>query len=82
MQGLLIGQNTKETKLLDNEKNERLLETLTELQEESIEIARDNHQLLKAIDWKLWEIFKIVKSYADANNIEIKEPFAIDSQDD
>lgn len=68
--------------MLDNEKNERLLETLTELQEESIEIARDNHQLLKAIDWKLWEIFKIVKSYADANNIEIKEPFAIDSQDD
>ena len=82
MQGLLIGQNIEETKLLDNEKNERLLETLTELQEESVEIARDNHQLLKAIDWKLWEIFKIVKSYADANNIEIKEPFAIDSQDD
>lgn len=66
----------------DNEKTERLLETLIELQEESVELARDNHQLLKAIDWKLWEIFKIAKSFADANNIEIKEPFEVDTQED
>lgn len=55
---------------------------LTELQEESTDLAKDNHELLKSIDWKLWEILKIAKSFAAANDIEIKEPFSIDSQDD
>lgn len=68
--------------MLDNDKTERLLETLVELQEENLEIQKDNHQLLKSIDWKLWEILKIAKSFADANNVEIKEPFEVDTQDD
>ncbi len=67
--------------MLDN-KTEHLLETLVELQEENLEIQKDNHQLLKSIDWKLWEILKIAKSFAAANNIEIKEPFEVDTQDD
>lgn len=67
---------------MNDEKIEQLLTMLTELQEESTDLAKDNHQLLKSIDWKLWEIFKIAKSFAAANDIEIKEPFSIDSQDD
>lgn len=67
--------------MLDDEKTQRLLETLAELQEETVDLTRDNHHLLKAIDWKLWEILKIAKSFAADNNIEIREPFDIDTQD-
>ena len=71
-----------EIKLLNNEKIEKLLESLVEVEEENLELNKENHQLLKAIDWKLWEIFKIAHSFARSQNLTVTEPFPVDNDED
>ena len=71
-----------ETKLLNNEKTEKLLESLVEVEEENLELAKENHQLLKAIDWKLWEILKIANAFAKTQNLTVTEPFPVDNDED
>jgi len=68
--------------LLNNEKIEKLMELLVEVEDESFEIVKENHQLLKAIDWKLWEILKIANAFARAQNLDVTEPFPVDNDKD
>jgi len=72
---------------LNNEKIEKLMESLVEIEDESFEIVKENHQLLKAIDWKLWEILKIANAFARAQNLraqnlDVTEPFPVDNDKD
>ena len=73
--------------MLNNEKIEKLMESLVEIEDESFEIVKENHQLLKAIDWKLWEILKIANAFARAQNLraqnlDVTEPFPVDNDKD
>ena len=67
--------------MLNNEKIEKLMESLVEIEDKSFEIVKENHQLLKAIDWKLWEILKIANAFARAQNLYVTEPFPINDKD-
>lgn len=58
------------------------MESLVEIEDESFEIVKENHQLLKAIDWKLWEILKIANAFARAQNLDVTEPFPVDNDKD
>lgn len=41
-------------------------------------IEEENFKILKATDWKLWEIYKITKSVAHHQDIEVYEPSELD----
>ena len=68
--------------MLNNEKTEKLLESLVEVEEENFDLAKENHQLLKAIDWKLWEILKIAQAFVKSQNLTVTEPFTVDNDED
>jgi len=68
--------------LLNKQYTEILLENLIEIEGENLELAKENHQLLKAIDWKLWEILKIANAFAKTQNLTVTEPFPVDNDDD
>jgi hypothetical protein len=67
---------------LNKQYTEILLENLIEIEGENLELAKENHQLLKAIDWKLWEILKIANAFAKTQNLTVTEPFPVDNDDD
>ena len=68
--------------MLNKQYTEILLENLIEIEGENLELAKENHQLLKAIDWKLWEILKIANAFAKTQNLTVTEPFPVDNDDD
>lgn len=41
-------------------------------------IEEENYKILKASDWKLWEIYKISKSVAHNQDVEVYEPSELD----
>jgi hypothetical protein len=61
--------------------NEQVIDLLTEMLNSLNRLERieeENFKVLKAVDWKLWEIYKITKSVAHDQNIEVFEPSELD----
>jgi len=55
-----------------------ILDSIESHIKELVKITKENNEVLKTMDWKLWEQMKVLKSQAYADNLEIFEPQELD----
>lgn len=63
------------TESLITKEEQRLFDRFLKISESNMHLQIENQKLLQSVDWKLWEILKIAKSFATEMNIEIKDHF-------
>lgn len=62
------------TKLSNDEVLDKLNRLIT-LTETNIQLQLESQKIYKSIDWKLWEILKISKSFSIDMNVDVKDHF-------